>query len=73
MSVAKDAIVDRTVAVHASDRDLERYHLGTIRDRRYLAMLGKHLLECPVCTVGAEQAQERIKAIRARLNWPRKK
>ena len=73
MSVAKDAIVNKTVAVHASDRDLERYHLGTIRDRRYLAMLRKHLLECPVCTVSAELALERIKAIRARLNWPRKK
>jgi hypothetical protein len=73
MSLAKDATVNKTFAIHPSDRELERYHLGTIIDRRELATLEKHLLACPACVERAKQAQERIKLIRARLNQPRKK
>ena len=40
---------------HISDYDLERYHLGMVKDEAELALLEEHLLWCPTCVKRAEE------------------
>jgi anti-sigma factor RsiW len=50
---------------HISDEDLERYHLGMVKDEAALAPLEEHLLACPQCVTRAEASQNYVGAIRA--------
>ena len=50
---------------HISDDDLERYYLGMVTDESELAPLEERLLACPPCVKRAEEAQDRVDAIRA--------
>ena len=52
---------------HISDDDLERYYLGMLTDESELAPLEEHLLACPPCVKRAEEAQDRVDAIRAAI------
>jgi hypothetical protein len=61
---------------HISDHDLERYHLGMVKDEAELAPLEEHLLWCPECVKRAEEAADYVDALRAAiivgnfdLNW----
>ena len=49
---------------HLDDHDLERYHLGMIRDETELAPFEEHLLACAQCTEQAEEAAEYVDAMR---------
>ena len=49
---------------HIGDHDLERYHLGMIRDEAELAPFEEHLLACAQCTERAEETAEYVDAIR---------
>ena len=49
---------------HLDDHDLERYHLGMIRDEAELVSLEQHLLACAECAEQAEEAAEYVDAIR---------
>ena len=50
---------------HISDEDLERYYLGMVTEESELASLEEHLLAWPSCGSRAEEAQDRVDAIRA--------
>jgi hypothetical protein len=50
---------------HISDHDLERYHLGMVKDEAELAALEEHLLWCGVCVDEAEAAARYVDEIRA--------
>jgi hypothetical protein len=52
---------------HISDYDLERHHLGTVRDEAELAKLEEHLLGCLVCVGRAEEAAVYVDALRAAI------
>jgi len=52
---------------HLSDDDLERYHLGKLKDEAELAALEEHLLVCPTCLARAEEAAQYVDAMRAGL------
>jgi anti-sigma factor RsiW len=52
---------------HISDEDLERYYLGKVTDESELAPLEEHLLACSLCVERAEEAQDRVNAIRAAI------
>ena len=52
---------------HISDEDLERYHLGMVKDEAELAALEEHLLACPECVTRAEQASDYADAMRAAI------
>jgi hypothetical protein len=43
---------------HISDHDLERYHLGMVRDEAELAPLEEHLLSCPICVERAAESAD---------------
>jgi len=49
---------------HIDDHDLERYHLGMIRDEAELAPFEEHLLACAECAQRAEQAADFVDAMR---------
>jgi hypothetical protein len=50
---------------HIDDHDLERYHLGMVKDEGELAALEEHLLWCGVCVDRAEATQRYVDAVRA--------
>lgn len=52
---------------HISDEDLERYYLGMVTNEAELAPLEEHLLACSSCVERAEDAQDRVDAIRAAI------
>ena len=52
---------------HIADHDLERYHLGMVVDEAELAPLEEHLLCCPKCVYGAEEAADYVDALRAAI------
>jgi hypothetical protein len=47
------------------DHDLERYHLGIIREESELAPVEEHLLACGECTVRAAEIADYVDTIRA--------
>ena len=49
---------------HISDEDLESFYLGKVTDESELAPLEEHILACPSCVERAEEAQDRVDAIR---------
>ena len=50
---------------HICDHDLERYHLGMVKDEAELAALEKHLLWCGACVDRAAAAAQYVDAVRA--------
>jgi hypothetical protein len=50
---------------HASDLDLERYHLGMFAEGPELAALEEHLLICAKCVDRAEETEAYVDSIRA--------
>ena len=50
---------------HICDHDLERYHLGMVKDEAELAALEEHLLWCGACVDRAEAAAQYVDAVRA--------
>ncbi len=50
---------------HIDDHDLERYHLGMVKDEAELAQLEEHLLWCQGCVARAEAAAQYVDAIRS--------
>lgn len=49
---------------HISDHDLERYHLGMVKDEAELAALEEHILSCGECADRAEAAADYVDLIR---------
>jgi anti-sigma factor RsiW len=52
---------------HISDHDLERYHLGMVKQESELAPLEEHLLGCTACAKRAEESAQYVDTIRAAL------
>jgi hypothetical protein len=52
---------------HIADVDLERYHLGMVKDEAELAPLEEHLLACEACAERAEEAAAYVDALRAAM------
>jgi hypothetical protein len=50
---------------HIDDHDLERYHLGMVKDEIELAALEEHLLWCGACVDRAEASAGYVDAVRA--------
>jgi hypothetical protein len=50
---------------HIDDHDLERYHLGMVKDEAEVAALEEHLLWCAACVDRAEAAAQYVDAVRA--------
>jgi len=50
---------------HIDDHDLERYHLGMVKDEAELAALEEHLLWCGACVDRAEATARYVDAVRA--------
>jgi hypothetical protein len=50
---------------HICDHDLERYHLGMVKDEVELAALEEHLLWCAACVDRAEAVAQYVDAVRA--------
>ena len=50
---------------HVCDHDLERYHLGMVKDGAELAALEEHLLSCGACVGRAEASARYVDAVRA--------
>jgi hypothetical protein len=50
---------------HISDHDLERYHLGMVKDEPELTTIEGHLLTCSPCIDAAEEAAQYVDTIRA--------
>jgi hypothetical protein len=57
---AFDAIAAEYAVNHPSDEDLERYHLGTIRNGHQLAGFDRHLTSCPECVMRSKSIEKRI-------------
>ena len=58
---------------HITDDDLERYHLGMVKDETELAALEEHILACGWCAKRADEAQDYVDAVRVaaiRLSEP---
>jgi hypothetical protein len=55
-----DELPDR----HISDLDLERYHLGMVKGREFVA-LEEHYLGCRECAARVEEAADYVDAVRA--------
>jgi hypothetical protein len=49
---------------HIDDHDLERYHLGMVKDEAELAALEEHLLWCGACVDRAEAVAQYVDAVR---------
>jgi hypothetical protein len=49
---------------HIDDHDLERYHLGMVKDEAELAALEEHLLWCGACVDRAEATARYVDAVR---------
>jgi hypothetical protein len=50
---------------HIDDHDLERYHLGMVKNEAELAVLEGHLLWCGACVYRAEAAARYVDTVRA--------
>jgi hypothetical protein len=50
---------------HISDHDLERFHLGMVKDEGEVAVIEEHLLWCSRCIGATEDAAEYVDTIRA--------
>jgi hypothetical protein len=50
---------------HLSQHDLERYHLGMVKDESELAPLEEHILSCYHCARRAEEIADYVDAMRA--------
>src|SRR5690349_9867449 len=50
---------------HIDDHDLERYHLGMVKDENKLTALEGHLLWCESCVDRAEEVARYVDAIRS--------
>lgn len=50
---------------HLSQHDLERYHLGMVKDEAELAPLEEHFLACYHCARRAEEIADYVNAMRA--------
>ena len=50
---------------HICDHDLERYHLGMVKDEAELVALEEHLLWCGDCVERAEAAAQYVDVMRA--------
>ena len=50
---------------HICHHDLERYHLGMVKDEAELAALEEHLLWCGACVDRAEATARYVDAVRA--------
>jgi len=50
---------------HIDDHDLERYHLGMVKDPSELAALEEHLLSCGACVDRTEATAQYVDAVRA--------
>ena len=48
--------------MHASDHDLERYHLGMVSGAE-LDALEEHIIGCPACADGAAEAADYVDAM----------
>jgi hypothetical protein len=59
------AAVVQQMPGHIPDHDLERYHLGMVKDAAELARLEEHLPGCASCLERAEKAAEYVDAMRA--------
>jgi len=51
--------------IHVSQHDLERYHLGMVKDEAELAPLEEHILACAHCARRAEEIAQYVDAMRA--------
>ena len=64
--VAQDlAEVFANLPGHIGDHDLERYHLGMVKDEAELAALEEHLLWCGDCVDRAEATARYVDTVRA--------
>ncbi len=52
---------------HVTGEDLERYHLGMVREEGELSSFEEHLLACPECVKQAETSAEYVKGMRAAI------
>ena len=59
-----DALTSMT-DTHISQHDLERYHLGMVKDEGELAPLEEHILSCHHCAGRAEEIADYVDAMRA--------
>ena len=50
---------------HIDDHDLERYHLGMVKEEAELAALEEHLLWCGPCVDRTEAASQYVDTVRA--------
>ena len=50
---------------HICDHDLERYHLGMVKDEAELTALEEHLIWCGACVDRAEASAGYVDAVRA--------
>ena len=50
---------------HIDDHDLERYHLGVVKEEAELAALEEHLLWCGPCVDRTEAASQYVDTVRA--------
>jgi hypothetical protein len=49
---------------HLTDHDLERYHLGMVKDEAELAALEEHILGCAECADRAEASADYVDLMR---------
>jgi hypothetical protein len=49
---------------HINEHDLERYHLGMVKDEAELAALEEHLLWSDICLSRAEGMADHVDAVR---------
>jgi hypothetical protein len=50
---------------HISGHDLERYHLGVVKEESELAPLEEHILACDDCARRADEAAHYVDVMRA--------
>lgn len=50
---------------HLSQHDLERYHLGMVKDEAELAPIEEHIMSCDHCVRRAEEVADFVDAMRA--------
>jgi hypothetical protein len=59
------ASIEQQMPGHISDEDLERHHLGMVKDEAELAPLEEHLLWCTKCFDRAESAADYADSMKA--------
>lgn len=53
--------------IHLSDHDLERFHVGMVKDETELATVEGHLLWCHSCVNRAEESAQYVDDLRAAI------